>query len=115
MVNAPKAITWESDTLKDGRVKSRVANYTAFWDKDAARDGNVQKDNRVENYTDVINGTLLLWAPKIVIKLNQLLGYYDGATELYEYGWAQSFHFSRFFKGEALLQSVRNTCFHHAT
>ena len=35
------------------------------------------------------------------------LGYYDGATELYEYGWAQSFHFSRFYKGEGFLQSVR--------
>ena len=34
------------------------------------------------------------------------IGYYDGATELYEYGWAQSFHFSRFYKGEAFLQSV---------
>jgi len=30
-----------------------------------------------------------------------------GATELYEYGWAQSFHFSRFYKGEGFYQSVR--------
>ena len=34
------------------------------------------------------------------------LGYYDGATELYEYGWAQSFHFSRFNKGEAFLAAL---------
>jgi len=34
------------------------------------------------------------------------LGYYDGATELYEYGWSQSFHFSRFYKGEAFLASL---------
>jgi sterol 24-C-methyltransferase len=33
-------------------------------------------------------------------------GYYDGATELYEYGWAQSFHFSRFYKGEAFAASL---------
>jgi len=33
-------------------------------------------------------------------------GYYDGATELYEYGWAKSFHFSRFYKGEALAASL---------
>jgi sterol 24-C-methyltransferase len=33
-------------------------------------------------------------------------GYYDGATELYEYGWAQSFHFSRFYKGEAFIASL---------
>ena len=34
------------------------------------------------------------------------IGYYDGATELYEYGWSQSFHFSRFYKGEAFLASL---------
>jgi SAM-dependent methyltransferase len=34
------------------------------------------------------------------------IGYYDGATELYEYGWAQSFHFSRFYKGEAFAASL---------
>ena len=33
-------------------------------------------------------------------------GYYDGATELYEYGWAKSFHFSRFYKGEAFAASL---------
>ena len=35
-----------------------------------------------------------------------VLGYYDGATELYEYGWSQPFHFSRFYKGEAFLTSL---------
>ncbi|KAG8750920.1 Delta(24)-sterol C-methyltransferase, partial [Ceratobasidium sp. 423] len=88
MVNAPKAITMGPDNWSDGRSKSRVANYTAFWDKDAAHDGKEHKANRVENYQDVING------------------YYDGATELYEYGWAQSFHFSRFYRGEAFAQSL---------
>lgn len=34
------------------------------------------------------------------------LGYYDGATELYEYGWSKSFHFSRFYKGEAFAASL---------
>ena len=34
------------------------------------------------------------------------LGYYDGVTELFEYGWAQSFHFSRFNKGEAFLAAL---------
>jgi sterol 24-C-methyltransferase len=33
-------------------------------------------------------------------------GYYDGATDLYEYGWGQSFHFSRFYKGESFVASV---------
>lgn len=35
-----------------------------------------------------------------------LSGYYDGATDLYEWGWAQSFHFSRFFKGESFAASL---------
>ena len=33
-------------------------------------------------------------------------GYYDGATDLYEYGWGQSFHFSRFYKGESFVASL---------
>jgi len=72
----------------DGRIDSRIENYTGFWQKETSKEGKVDTDNRVENYTDVING------------------YYDGATELYEYGWAQSFHFSRFYKGEAFAASL---------
>ncbi|KAG8990909.1 Delta(24)-sterol C-methyltransferase [Tulasnella sp. JGI-2019a] len=75
-------------TSKDGRVESRVANYAGFFEKDYSKDSKVQQENRLENYADVING------------------YYDGATELYEYGWAQSFHFSRFYKGEGFHQSL---------
>jgi sterol 24-C-methyltransferase len=33
-------------------------------------------------------------------------GYYDGVTDLYEYGWAKSFHFSRFYKGESFAASL---------
>lgn len=33
-------------------------------------------------------------------------GYYDAVTELYEYGWCQSFHFSRFNKGEGFAASI---------
>ncbi|KAH7103525.1 S-adenosyl-L-methionine-dependent methyltransferase [Auriculariales sp. MPI-PUGE-AT-0066] len=72
----------------DGRVGSRIANYAGFWDASAAKDGVEHTENRLTNYTDVING------------------YYDGATELYEYAWAQSFHFSRFYKGEGFIQSL---------
>lgn len=32
--------------------------------------------------------------------------YYDLATDLYEEGWAQSFHFCRFAVGESLLQAL---------
>ncbi|KAH7102988.1 S-adenosyl-L-methionine-dependent methyltransferase [Auriculariales sp. MPI-PUGE-AT-0066] len=61
---------------------------TAQADGDSAKDTSAHTDNRLSSYTDVVNG------------------YYDGATELYEYGWAQSFHFSRFYKGEGFKQSL---------
>ncbi|KAM3421101.1 Sterol 24-C-methyltransferase [Cercospora zeina] len=32
--------------------------------------------------------------------------YYNLATDLYEYGWSQSFHFCRFSKGEAFKQAI---------
>ncbi|KAF8579510.1 hypothetical protein K439DRAFT_1394570 [Ramaria rubella] len=77
-----------SNTKSDGRVESRIQNYTGFWQKDTLKNSQVDEEVRVENYTEVING------------------YYDGATELYEYGWGNSFHFSRFYKGEGFYQSV---------
>ncbi|KAG8947521.1 Delta(24)-sterol C-methyltransferase [Tulasnella sp. 424] len=72
----------------DGRVNSRVANYVGFFEKDSSKDGQAHQENRLENYIEVVNG------------------YYDGATELYEYGWGESFHFSRFYKGEAFRESL---------
>ncbi|EJC98250.1 delta-sterol C-methyltransferase [Fomitiporia mediterranea MF3/22] len=77
-----------SKVLADGRVEKRVENYTAFWQKDMSKEAGVDKENRLESYADVVNG------------------YYDGATDLYEYGWSQSFHFSRFYKGEAFAASL---------
>lgn len=43
--------------MKDGRVESRTANYAAFWQKDSADDKDVDRDNRLDQYTDVVNGT----------------------------------------------------------
>ena len=72
----------------DGRQERRVENYTKFWQKDISKESEADNKARLDSYTDVING------------------YYDGATELYEYGWAESFHFSRFYKGEAFAASL---------
>lgn len=41
----------------DGRVNSRIENYTAFFDKNSVHDSEEHKKNRLENYTDVVNGT----------------------------------------------------------
>ncbi|KAF8583078.1 hypothetical protein K439DRAFT_1647354 [Ramaria rubella] len=67
----------------DARNDTRVSNYSAFWDEDKSKESQIGIDNRNTHYEDVVNG------------------YYDGATELYEWGWAQSYHFCRFYKGEA--------------
>lgn len=91
----------------DGRVNDRIANYTKFWEKDSANDNESHRENRLNNYTDVVNGPSDS-SEMLVPQLTEIqIGYYDGATELYEYGWAKSFHFSRFYKGEGFLQSVR--------
>ncbi|KAF7351331.1 Delta-sterol C-methyltransferase [Mycena sanguinolenta] len=74
--------------LVDGRQKDRIENYTKFWNKDISKEDSTGTENRVESYTDVVNG------------------YYDGATELYEYGWAESFHFCRFYQGEAFAAGL---------
>ena len=92
-------------TLADGRVNSRIENYTQFWQKELSNEAKVDTDNRVDSYTDVVNGMSIY-----IFILNQVnllfAGYYDGATELYEYGWAQSFHFSRFYRGESFAASL---------
>lgn len=75
-------------THADGREDARIQNYTKFWQKDTAKEANEDNENRLDSYTDVVNG------------------YYDGATDLYEWGWAQSFHFSRFYKGESFAASL---------
>lgn len=80
--------TSSTQQLADGRVQNRVENYSAFWQKDKSQETSTDLGNRLDSYTDVVNG------------------YYDGATELYEYGWAQSFHFSRFYKGESFAASL---------
>ncbi|THU81749.1 delta-sterol C-methyltransferase [Dendrothele bispora CBS 962.96] len=72
----------------DGREDSRIQNYTKFWQKDTSKEAQTDNENRLDSYTDVVNG------------------YYDGATDLYEWGWAQSFHFSRFYKGESFFASL---------
>jgi sterol 24-C-methyltransferase len=40
------------------------------------------------------------------ILLTQRDSYYDLVTDLYEEGWAQSFHLCRFAPGESLLQAL---------
>lgn len=45
-----------SETLADGRERSRISNYNAFWQKDLLKEASVDTENRLDNYTDVVNG-----------------------------------------------------------
>lgn len=95
MVNAPETTKSGSSSSalieqRNGDVRNRagIASYTAHWDKDSSKDTQENTDSRKEHYTDVVNG------------------YYDGATELYEYGWGDSFHFCRYYPGEPFYQGI---------
>ncbi|GAA6002539.1 hypothetical protein JCM10207_001170 [Rhodosporidiobolus poonsookiae] len=95
MVNAPETAALSSSRVvteipKNGDVRNRagIASYTAHWDKNSAKDTAEHTEARKDHYTDVVNG------------------YYDGATELYEYGWGSSFHFCRYYPGEPFYQAI---------
>ena len=47
-----------SATTSDGRVNSRVANYVGFFEKDSKNDTRAHQENRLDSYTDVVNGRL---------------------------------------------------------
>ncbi|PWN20633.1 putative delta(24)-sterol c-methyltransferase [Microstroma glucosiphilum] len=77
------------DTKPKGqRNLAGIENYSKFWQKDSKNDGDVDMNNRKSEYTSVVNG------------------YYDGATDLYEYGWGQNFHFARYYPGEGFHQAL---------
>jgi hypothetical protein len=44
----------------DGRVDSRFENYSRFWEKVLTKEAQVDLDNRIENYTDIVNGACSL-------------------------------------------------------
>ena len=73
---------------KNSEAQKVAANtYFQFWDaKPATTETNDDVQARNENYTTLVNS------------------YYNLATDLYEYGWAQSFHFCRYYKGEGFHQ-----------
>jgi uncharacterized protein YdbL (DUF1318 family) len=52
--------------LADGRVGSRIENYTGFWKKDANSETEGDNANRLHEYTDVVNGAL---PPQILVSI----------------------------------------------
>lgn len=49
-----------STQYTDGRQERRVENYTKFWQKDFGKEGDADNQNRVDSYTDVVNGMYYL-------------------------------------------------------
>jgi sterol 24-C-methyltransferase len=45
-----------STRLNDGRVDSNFENFSQFWEKDLTKEAQVHSGNRIDNYTDVVNG-----------------------------------------------------------
>ena len=66
--------------------KQAASTYFQFWNRAATNDTDDDVKARSEKYTDLVNA------------------YYNLSTDLYEYGWAESFHFCRFYKGEGFHQ-----------
>ena len=47
----------------DGRIDNRIENYTKFWQKDLKKEESADNDNRLDSYTDVVNGNFLFRSP----------------------------------------------------
>ncbi|KAJ8295053.1 Sterol 24-C-methyltransferase [Rhodotorula toruloides] len=86
--SSSRALTEQPKNGTDVRNRAGIASYTAHWDAQSSQDTAAHTSRRKDHYTDVVNG------------------YYDGATELYEYGWGESFHFCRYYKGEPFYQAI---------
>ena len=54
-----------SQPTSDGRVQNRIENYTGFWQKDAGKEHENDNVNRVDNYTEVVNGKYLLFVSNV--------------------------------------------------
>jgi len=73
---------------KDGQ-KAAVDEYFKHWDNQAAKDETEEtRKARVAEYATLTRH------------------YYNLATDLYEYGWGQCFHFCRFAYGEPFYQAI---------
>eukprot|EP00042_Codosiga_hollandica_P028059 m.144789 g.144789 ORF g.144789 m.144789 type:complete len:258 (+) comp52667_c1_seq4:134-907(+) len=82
---APSAAGLLQNThMEKSKIKGVVDNYVDFFDKTKGGSEELRK----ENYETVVNS------------------YYDLATDFYEYGWGQSFHFATQRVGEPYQQAL---------
>ena len=46
----------EKVVTEDGRHQDRMEAYTKFWQKDMGNEKDIDTENRIGSYTDVVNG-----------------------------------------------------------
>ena len=46
----------QNGVTSDGRHEERMNNYTKFWQQDMSKEKEVDTANRIDSYTEVVNG-----------------------------------------------------------
>lgn len=96
--------------------KVAVEEYFKHFDGKRAEDDTAeQRAARTKEYATLTRQYVFANAPtRWLVRVSHVLicallrshSYYNLATDLYEYGWGQSFHFCRFSHGEAFYQAI---------
>lgn len=55
-INMAPTTTAPGTVTADGRQESRITNYTKFWQNDMSKEKDADTANRLDSYTDVVNG-----------------------------------------------------------
>jgi sterol 24-C-methyltransferase len=98
-----------------------AAPDTQHWHEDSAKDDDVRKESRLNQYTQVVNCPSLAWPfsasdpnPKLQrttmgppsCSLARIFATIRLTARRYEFGWGSSFHFARYYKGESFFQAI---------
>lgn len=77
-------------TLRKDKEAAEIEakKYFKFFERETGDTTEQEMEGRLDQYTSLTNA------------------YYNLATDLYEYGWGQSFHFARYYKGEPFYQAI---------
>lgn len=71
MSSAAQTTALANGTNGDLRSRAKIAQYTKFWNNDFTKNTEEDDAKRRGEYEGMVNG------------------YYDGVTDLFEYGWGQ--------------------------
>jgi sterol 24-C-methyltransferase len=98
----------EKDHNAHGAVTREYINH---WESDGvAKDDEVAREERKSKYMSLVNKSVLNTHEPTVFSRQcakqNVNSHYDLATDLYEEGWAQSFHLCRFAANESFLQAL---------